>query len=97
MVKKEYIELGAVLKHQRKMRGCGLSPEDDYWDYAVLAEDIESIPAADVVEVVRCKDCKRWMINTGIADSPNGHCFEHGICTNGHDFCSYGKRKEATP
>lgn len=40
MAEKQYIERDAVLKHQRKMRGCGLSPEDDYWDYAVLAEDI---------------------------------------------------------
>ena len=28
------------------------------------------------------------------ADSPNGHCFEHDIDTNGQDFCSYGERRE---
>ena len=47
--------------------------------------------------VVRCKDCQMWKRNIGITDSPNGHCFEHDICTNGHDFCSYGERKEVTP
>ena len=45
-------------------------------------------------ELVRCKDCKQWCRNIGIADSPNGHCFCHDIETNGHDFCSYGERRE---
>lgn len=48
----------------------------------------------DVVPVVRCKDCKQWCRNVGIVDSPNGHCFYHDIDTNGHDFCSYGERKD---
>lgn len=51
-------------------------------------------PAADVTPVVLCKDCDAWKRNVGIVDSPNGHCFEHDIDTNGQDFCSYGKPKE---
>nr|DAT33763.1 MAG TPA: hypothetical protein [Caudoviricetes sp.] len=51
---------------------------------------LKNAPAADVVEVVRCKDCDAWKRNVGIADSPNGHCFEHDIDTNGQDFCSWG-------
>ena len=51
-------------------------------------------PTVDAVEVVRCKDCKQWSRNSGIAESPNGHCFCHDIETNGHDFCSYGERRE---
>ena len=50
--------------------------------------------SVDAVEVVRCKDCKQWSRNSGIAESPNGHCFYHCIDTNGHDFCSYGERKD---
>lgn len=50
--------------------------------------EIEDEPAADVAEVVRCKDCDAWKRNVGIVDSPNGHCFEHDIDTNGQDFCS---------
>lgn len=53
-------------------------------------------PAADVAEVVRCKDCDAWKRNVGIADSPNGHCFEHDIDTNGQDFCSYGEYQTNT-
>ena len=52
--------------------------------------EIEDALAADVAEVVRCKDCDAWKRNVGIADSPNGHCFEHDIDTNGQDFCSWG-------
>lgn len=52
--------------------------------------EIEDEPAADVAPVVRCKDCDAWKRNVGIADSPNGHCFEHDIDTNGQDFCSWG-------
>ena len=55
---------------------------------------IEEIPAADVAPVVFCKDCQNWKRNVGLTNSPNGHCFEHDIDTNGRDFCSYGKRKD---
>ena len=45
-------------------------------------------PAADVVEVVRCKDCaiphNRW---TGCPQM-------HGTIMEPYDYCSYGKRKE---
>ena len=50
--------------------------------------------AIDAVVVTRCKDCDAWKRNVGIADSPNGHCFEHDIDTNGQDFCSYGERRK---
>ena len=50
---------------------------------------IEHYPAADVVEVVRCKDCK-WYNKSGCAiyiaddtDKPTDN-----------DFCSYGERAD---
>lgn len=52
--------------------------------------EIRELPAADVAEVVRCRGCDAWKRNVGIVDSPNGHCFEHDIDTNGQDFCSWG-------
>lgn len=53
---------------------------------------VRDMPAADVAPVVRCKDCQNWNRNVGLTDSPNGHCFEHDIDTNGRDFCSYGEQ-----
>ena len=64
-------------------------------DAADVRKEIEIAPTVDAVEVVRCKDCRQWSRNVGVADSPNGHCFCHDIEMNGYDFCSYGERKEA--
>ena len=64
-------------------------------DECLSNEEIaEILIANDVVPVVRCKGCKQWSRNSGVAESPNGHCFCHDIETNGHDFCSYGERKD---
>lgn len=60
--------------------------------YEGMREDLYSLPVVDVAPVVRCKDCQSWKRNVGLTDSPNGHCFEHDIDTNGQDFCSYGER-----
>ena len=59
-----------------------------------VVKKLHEVPAADVAPVVRCKDCQNWKRNVGLTDSPNGHCFEHDIDTNGRDFCSYGERKD---
>lgn len=46
---------------------------------------IESAPTVDAVEVVRCKDCKKW---------EDGWCYEIEQITL-HDFyCGYGERRE---
>ena len=49
---------------------------------------------ADLVEVVRCKDCVYWdgMGYKGLCEAPmNGLVREY---TNDDSFCSYGERKE---
>lgn len=56
---------------------------------------IDQIPAADVVEVVRCKDCKYWKCYGGqYAD--DGECWHLGeldCCMHKDDYCSKGRRK----
>ena len=44
---------------------------------------IACMPAAEVVPVVRCKDCKFWDF---------GDCYRLEL-SRPDDFCSYGKRK----
>ena len=78
----EYIRREAAM--EITTRTCG--------DYAAAFAEIRKLPAADVAPVVRCNDCQNWKRNVGLTDSPNGHCFEHDIDTNGRDFCSYGER-----
>lgn len=57
-----------------------------------VIDQIKQMPTADVVEVVRCKDCVHYN---------DGHCIEFPISgdawayaeTKPNDFCSYGERK----
>lgn len=67
----EYIEREAVI-HKMKM--------DIRPPFAVVRD----FPAADVVPVVRCKDCKFWDF---------GDCYRLELSRT-DDFCSYGERKE---
>lgn len=46
------------------------------------------VPTADVVEVVRCKDCKYFLLHKLACVYPN----HNGWCTV-DDYCSYGERK----
>ena len=68
-----------------------------YNDYAYAAMDvIKRLPAADVAEVVRCKDCKY-----GDYDSkPNGAmvCLRtnDGFWRKETDFCSHGEYQTNT-
>lgn len=60
--------------------------DDTFISLAKAHDRIEELPAANVVEVVRCRACKHYY---------------HGTCTNDfalnlmreNDFCSYGERR----
>lgn len=55
---------------------------------------IEDFPEADVVEVVRCKDCKHWGgVTYGFACRKFSG-IETRICMGADRYCSYGERKE---
>ena len=58
-----------------------------------IARDISELPAADVAEVVRCKDCE-YLVNTTI--NANGFliCDISDMEIAPDDFCSYGERRE---
>lgn len=49
----------------------------------------------DVVEVVRCKDCKHWHEwenGTGSCQRSENSCFWVGVDFD--DYCSFGERKD---
>ena len=54
------------------------------------------VDTADVVEVVRCKDCKFWNCY-GDEEKHKGECIELELdcCMYEDDFCSYGKRRDS--
>lgn len=55
-------------------------------------------PTADVVEVVRCKDCKRWNTSHVCGEFIANQKLQGGgravFITEPDDFCSYGTPKE---
>lgn len=60
---------------------------------------LETTPTADVVEVVRCKDCKHYENNDDILGYCKLHTGNAGYCEEAvymeeDDYCSYGKKVE---
>ena len=56
-----------------------------------LLDAVDSCPTADVIEVVRCKDCEWW---TKQEDSAQGRCALLGIYPTGDWYCGNGRRSE---
>ena len=56
---------------------------------------IKDVPSADVVEVVRCKDCKHHeeLLNN---NDGNVLCWVHGldVIVDRNGYCNYGEREE---
>lgn len=103
MEKKEYIERGLAVQLLRECtqmqgkeieKGCDTPILRNVLNVYYLAREgattlLEDIPAADVVEVVRCREC-RYRQDRLYCRRLKEHPF---IVTN-TDFCSYGERKE---
>lgn len=83
--KKEYIERGAVLDQMMfEMVGTGVQGR--------AMDVIRYAPAAEVVEIVRCKDCKEnpnYIRAKGMV-----WCRKFRTYVEKTDFCSYGERKD---
>ena len=54
-----------------------------------VADIIKSIPTADVVEVVRCKDCRYWQNYNDVMV-----CGLTNAMMSISDYCSYGERAD---
>lgn len=83
----EYIDRAAAVKSVLRMR----RPENSVAQnrmLSIIQMDMLKLPAADVVPVVRCKDCK---YNVGTKKCLNPDSFF--AVPKDDDFCSYGERK----
>ena len=60
-------------------------------EWFIKADDLFSAPTADVVEVVRCKDCMFYK-HTEIGDCMA--CVKYTSYKAPNDYCSCGKLKE---
>ena len=53
-------------------------------------EDLKKLPTADVVEVVRCRDCINWEFRDGW-----DHCrFFDWLLEDDNGYCHFGERRE---
>lgn len=72
----------------REAANLALAEQGFDWDKAKQA--LASVPAADVVPVVRCKDCENAQNECG--GMIICRVYKHIMWLQ--DFCSYGKRKD---
>ena len=96
-LKKEYIERGALKslfdeRYDTAFMQMHTRENKEHWESYATAinwgrNTITEAPAADVVEVVRCKDCKHW-------DKDECEC-SHWYGFHENDFCSYGELRKA--
>ena len=65
--------------------------EDVHFGLAVAKRIADKISTADVVEVVRCKDCRHYVAEYCTRDIKSRTNMFY-MCAD--DFCSYGERKD---
>lgn len=80
-----------------KIKLTGLTFEDInnevYFSLTDVRKAIEQTPTADVVEVVRCKDCKFHLANSCFNRQWDLESSTEVPMVCDCDFCSYGERK----
>lgn len=68
--------------------GCTVVYKSENFSSSEIEAMLSNLPAADVAEVVRCKDC---IYHSGaLPGQPNIICFQ----MKDNDFCSYGARMD---
>ena len=61
---------------------------------ACMHNVLDGLPAADAVEVVRCKDCDYKVFDEESQEYYCNHAFGMYGEIKDNDFCSYGERKK---
>lgn len=98
----EYIDREALLKELKDRHDIIMNAPDiedatkwrEAMCYNETFEVLKEAPTADVVEVIRCKNCEYWrIIGNGKAGSCQNKRAGGGI-RKAEDFCSFAKEKE---
>ena len=92
---KAYIEREAALRAIADVQYMMYSDDDCADEYAavnVVFNVVGTVPTADVVEVVRCRECKYYAAANRQCDHPDGLYLTRAA---GDDsYCSYGERRQ---
>lgn len=101
----EYKDIAPLKEQIADIKKAIHSPNSDYLTGYLCALSVTEgviayLPAADVVEVVRCKDCKFFIPDAELDHNEYPNITEaDGLCdcslkfTDADDFCSHGERK----
>lgn len=86
----EYILRESVITEANHNKAVGMAIAD----IVDIKEILNNIPTADVIEVVRCRDC---MYKKNAKANHKGFliCPASGMEITNSDFCSYGKRMDS--
>ena len=86
---KRYIEQDAV---EKMLEDAQLISDGEFCGYCTEDVNLDSIPAAYVVEVVRCRECEQGGKSANFPGMV--YCKNTRTYTNPDDFCSRGKKEE---
>ncbi len=91
----EYIEREKLIKDLKNNADykseCGFKQDIDIES---LISYLKKLPSANVVKVVRCKDCKHLIKEKMICTHIRNRIFNTGFTTFSNHYCSYGQLKE---
>ena len=62
------------------------------YDAIEILAEIEYSPTADVVEVVRCKDCEHWLKDVAGCTDFVGRCEYANYMVGANGYCVYGEK-----
>lgn len=88
MAEKEYIDKEFVINTIHELKAKPL-PKTILLEH--LQQIIEDISANNIMEVVRCKDCKYYRKMYKLCSCRSD---KFNVYLNDNDFCSYGERKD---
>ena len=93
----EYIDREATLREMGEEPLIWFGDKEDVQannDWYNYTEIVKNMPAADVVEVVRCKDCKyRGWVQEPCHGKTVHYCKLTENRVEDNNFCSYGERR----
>lgn len=94
----EYIDKADLLKRLESRikdygRDCNINAPVISRTYQEVLQMVKNLPIADVVPVVRCKDCK-WLYKPSLlCTHKRNRVFNTGIERDFNCYCSYGERR----
>lgn len=98
---KEYIPREDALNFELSVTAAPSEFQAISQGMSLYAEHIKAIPAADVVEVVRCRECRYYEIVQLRKDGEDDHRYKPSVCVLGKYaeyrkpewYCADGKRR----